>query len=525
MSEIDENSTLDSKAAGPDYLSQLPPELLREIVSYLEGSAGLALLRVSRRLHDVVGGLHSYWKKSCIDGVTVLCEDDVRRPLEAGNFSGPREFFVAKQRHTTMAVGRPLKSGAVSRKYTGRSGNKDFINSDFKFVENGIVVEVIPSSNDPSTEAIVVVEFDCKTNSFRKIFSCPIPECHHVTTAYASPKHLLYATECGIWTGYDLHSKTKLYSFKGSELTEAVTTGCCDKCFLVVYPDLCIDTQHSKRQYYWSLEILKLGKKKQPTQQFNIRFPAEHIHDSLTPFALLVGEVYVIPSSEKTDNGGFCKSHEIIVQCGPVVAIYRLESPATLITQPLKIFCALCEDPERRMEDVHIFEYDFPSNGGIVISKDRTLLGMLYSSCLTVWNLQTYKEERCVDVDVWGPSTELLALGKIYSILGSDENRGKLQIIYTQTGEDANEISNFGKKQRSRGQRRQQQPFCRGPFGIPLPSMPMRKASIAFLGVLEESWVNNHHSICPSNKPFLLFRSIQSSTIEGIHFAPFTKRQ
>ena len=527
-------TSLDSNSVGPDYLSQLPPELLREIASYLEGEACLALLRVSRRLCVVVGALDCYWKRACVDGVTLLCEGDVRQPLEAGNFSGPREFFVAKKRHTTMVIGRALKSCTISRRgYAVKGGgSKASIADGFKFAEGGIMVEVVPSSSDPSSEEIVVAKLDSRANAFCKVFSCEVPECHHITTAYASPRHLLYATECGIWTGYDLRSKAELYSFKGCDLTESMSTGCCSKCFLVVCPDLCIDMQCSRRQYYWNLDILKLGKRQQLPQHFSIRFLAEHMHDSLAPFTMMIEKVYVVPSSEKTDGGGFCRSHDIIIQCGPVIAIYRLESPATLITHPLKVFCVLCDDPERKMEDVHVFEYDFLSNGRMVISEDHRLLGLLYSGCLTVWSLQSYEEERCVEVDVWSPSTELLALGKIYSVLGSDENRGKLQIIYTQTGEDANESSNLGKKRHSHGRRRQQQqqqqqPPCQGPFGIPLPPMPMRKRSVTFLGMMEESWVSDHRSVCPSNKPFLIFRNVRSSTVEAIHFSPFTtgKRQ
>lgn len=413
------------EVVGVDYLSQLPRELIEGILYLLPPKDALGLLQTNRRLHEVISSCDAYWRMACVDGMMIASQATLEHHLR--NVGSPKELHLQKSRHFDRTFSRSLKAATLPRKYPAK-GSKGC-----RFARNDLIVEVVPAgaSNKDSAKQnlkVIVAKLDHETGTFNQLYCCDFSECHDIVTAYlaSNSKHLLFTSECGHWVCCDYSSKTTLYCWKGNNHSESICIGCCKECFLVVSPDIGFSCQYGTRHYYWHFDILKLGKRKGVQQTVDIKFPAEHIHEAFVPFSLLTQKIYVVPTSEDTDNKGFCRSHRIILQCGTMIVIYKFELPATLITKPEKILCTICDDPESFMEEPCPLDLEFPTNL-MILSADYQQLGVIYDFLLHVWDLRTF-EKHCVEVDLWSPVCELLVVGRVFSILGSAEGRGQLQV-------------------------------------------------------------------------------------------------
>ena len=119
----------------------------------------------------------------------------------------------------------------------------------------------------------------------------------------------------------------------------------------------------------------------------------------------LGGEVTLLPDNDQKDSTGFCKVHRVLLQVDSCLAVHKLESvaddkhilvlhqllPDARLSKPLKVFC-----PPTSNQPLDNIEAKGPPM--FCLSDDMQMIGVTHECYLYVWNLNSYKEEACVDL-------------------------------------------------------------------------------------------------------------------------------
>ena len=455
-----------------DFIGELPPELVYSILLWVSVEDVLACMLVNRFWYTRIHQLDEYWRSAA----ATLGVADQSLLLK---YNSHREVTLA-----VRCSMRYLKSSAPKVKYLTVPYPPD-VYFQCNYARFGTLVGTLYSNFSPNHTTVEMLRpGTCvlqKTHVLEPIGSSAQ---NRIAWAHMYCDQLTLVTANGHWRRVDLVANKIVLEWQGpSWFDSSIMFSCCDQCHMVSVVRLI--SQRRPKESYWDIHLIRLGRgESQPV----------HVHYRLdTPFIispLQAGygckKIALLSRSAKRDREGFCLLHWLAIQWADTVFVYEVMLPAriaskpiiTLTTDSISVECMLSEKQR---------------NTEFVLSVDMQLIGLVFHDKLHVWNLHNLTKKvtsRNIRTSTSEGKVCLIALGHIYSIIGFESVEGRLQIISTHTGKvvfSTHGFSGLGMVGHN----------IRG-TGIPPPYF-------AFLGVVEEEWMNNLDLYPHSSMPFLLF--------------------
>ena len=333
-----------------------------------------------------------------------------------------------------------------------------------------------------------------KKNQFPPISSTPLGRVCW-TNVYCD--YLLVAAACGRWLGYDLSTGAKLLDWEGFELYDQdVVICCCEYCYLVVTAKF---VSHRKSMNsYWEVNIISLGRgyTKPTVSRYTIATP-EYIPSSIVNYGCKKSAIVSKIGSPVKEN--FCSSHLLLLQFSNAIIVHEMDnthSSNRINEKALRVFT--CDIDNLTAEIMHK-HYNTP----FCLSSDNSLVGFIFADTLHVWNLNSLNHESSVSVQRSNKDVQvcLLALGHLYSLIGYESIDGQLKVIVTYSGNCIFLTHGFS-----------------GIFSDPLQSIGTPPPYFAFLGLVDEHWLSNIHSLPNPLMPVVLYWEKRERSIFGIIF-------
>ena len=475
-----------------DIMSNLPPEIVLQILGFLDETSVQRCLLVCRTWQQVIAHLDPYWNDRAVAALG-LTRETVR--LYRPRFPTARLFYMAARRRTLMI----------------QRNNYNFINVDYESVfggstviqclqtKGGLVVHTVRTNEDMwgvddsyySQTKIMVHKIESGLVS--ELYCVPVgPWSVDLVWAYATASHLYWVSQCGAWRSYlvDQEGTVELdFQWRQPLVNdgEGVSMSCCNKCQLVAAVHW---GQTRQEQTSCTLQLTQL-------QDFTDRNNVEHTPPSTAHIALRhrhnvyinhdprqwLREVLVLPTSKETVEGR-CLSHKLVLQCDCCAVMVTFHYPGPVFTSQCCIHCS----SNLTYSHPDILTAIRETSSEVCLSADQSLLGMVFDNSIVVHQISDL--ESTPNLFSRAPlhqrpavlcnGVKTVAVGKIYSLV-CYENKVclmdyQVHIVLNQTGQTLSKLV------RTENLRRQH-------IDDPLHRL--------YLLAQDEEWLNDLHSDLP----------------------------
>lgn len=476
-----------------DFISLLPEQLVKKILSYLTVQDAINCSQVSKNWNEVIGACSTFWLQQSQE--LGFDAHFISKQLKQDGSKGLKELCVLAVRHQScieslathpMVVAKSLASTSTNYRYTG----------------NGIALRY----RELNGQASIVVERIVTPHSVVEIAAFSVESfSSRIKWASSSGSYVLWKQVDGKWSGCDT---TSLSSELEQWVDEPVAQGFhsisfCHRCHLIA-----ILSEAEDDVEVWDLQVVKLESGKSTVRKMVYPLPLERVQSMWQKKRhFLGGDVTLLSDSEKRDSDGFCRSHRVLLQVDSKLVLHRLLAmptrermllinhllPDAKLSKPLHIFSPHTNDlPLDFMMDMQV------SKGRPVFcySHDYSHVALLHESFLYVWGLNSLKPESCVDMLHYNlPSDcKCVALGDMYAVLASDTH-GTCYIVVARTGNMLSQLASSSSH------------FNPG---------AQHSTRFKFFAPINESWLSNfeYSDLWPVALVFDYFNSTENPSVE-----------
>ena len=445
-----------------DFITELPPEVVARILSYLDVRDLLHCRAVSREWRENLEGHEQCWENACQQAGLSQCKIHEY----SSRFSLPTiAAAVLKHRHWVTSSHSTVDSLVGSTDFnlrrvlhllitSGPSNATCFLGHGFVTVglqppvdvrsvctASKAMKKVTSHSHNPELDLIA------KKKGRRNLLSYALTASNGwITWGKASPDYILFFTLRGKWIGYSPLTDEVLLEWEGGSSGprglllgghgggSCYNISCCEKCFLVVTTEALFNSSPT-----WELQILKLGKGEVQPEVVDMRTILVKLQQEEK-----VLQWVLFPDLQRLDlaweemEPDFCPHHNLICICDTGISVYKID-----LTMPEpKLIQKACQVkiPTCRCHVLHL-ETGLPCITSAQLSADNHLLGLMVKPFhFYVWSTQTWELLTTTHLS-WVHTTvdtsRVIAVGHIYSVVATFEPipGGNLHIVSTATGE------------------------------------------------------------------------------------------
>ena len=468
-----------------DFVSQLPPEVVLDIVSNLGVEDVVRCLLVSKRWHDTLCGLEPYWRRACLE---YGLPEHVVRKLKL-RYPTSRALLFAARQHRQSICATPPQCFTLSEAYP--------YNAHYacQYTRGGIIVGTVYRDFRPKEIVVERVRHRSmsKVRTLHPQFESTAE--NRIIWGYLVKEFLLFVTASGIWSAYDIGTNSHLFHWRSEAMYDSdIRIGCCAKCLLVCTAKL---VSFRNEESYWDLRILKVGRDATRTPRLTkLKVFTGNREITLRRASCGMKKVWLLSGSKHVDCDGFCRAHTLLIQWAHTIVAHNLTSKAKtwiLSQRPHSLFTIPCRREHAELAIVR----NYGLNTEFSLSTDSKLIGVIFQSHLHVWDISTSEKLSSVEIVLERYSYEqmkLIALGHVYSIVGL-EFKNTVLVVATQTGKVVLKYTEFAQR-----------------HGRMVPPY------IEFLSAVSEDWLTDITCPCSSATPALVYWNKTNRCIEGVAF-------
>lgn len=418
-----------------DFISHLPDNLVKKVLSFLSVKDGINCTMVSRKWNQVVGACVSFWNTKAKE--LGLSNPLVAELMKTSQFKCLKDVCVCALSQQTRIHSLIVHTAAVCKNPCGVSSI---------YAGCGITLRY----SELNGSARVVIEHIISPHSLVEIAALSVqPFSGRIKWASSSEDYVMWKQLDGKWNGYDI---TSLEGELEQWVDEPVSQGFhsisfCQCCHLIA-----IVSEAEDDAEVWDLQVIKLNEGKATLRKMVYPLPLERVQNMWEKKRhFLGGEVNLLSDSEK-DETGFCQSHRVFLQVDSKLVVYRLKAvpvseklllihqflPDSQLSKPLHVFSpAILEQPFPLM-DLQVSK----GRPYFCYSSDYIRVALFYESYLYIWKLDDYGEESHVDLLLYNlpPDCKCVAVGSMYAVLASNSH-GRCYVVLPRTGELLLQIS------------------------------------------------------------------------------------
>lgn len=423
-----------------DFISHLPEDLTKRVVSFLSVDDAITCLRVSKNWKKVIEDCSAFWEPQAKK--IGLSEQFIREKL-ISPISGSKSQLTLPNIITSA-----LSHQSCIRSLTPRpfviSTSKASSEYSYTYAGNGVSLcyeemnghsQVVIESMDTAQSVIRIATFNVTSFTSR------------IKWAAASHNYVMWKQLDGHWHGCSVCGEPpELESWEDEPISQGFhSISFCPECRLVA-----IMSEAEDDCEVWDLQVVKLVRGRNSVRKMVYPVPLERVQNVwMKKRHFLGGEVMMLPDpTAGKDKKGFCTAHQVLLQIDNNLAIHRLENvpaaerqmvihrflPDAKLSKPIAIF-----SPSPPSQDELFASLDLTGTKGrplFCLSMDNKRIGLVSDSYFYVWNISSLKLESSVDlIDLSLPSdTKCVAVGSIYAVLASD-SAGMCYVILTTNGD------------------------------------------------------------------------------------------
>ena len=419
-----------------DFISLLPDDLTKRVISFLSVDDAITCLRVSKNWKKVIESCSAFWEPQAKR--IGLSEQFIREKtsnLSGKSFTLPNLITSALSHQTCIRSLTPrpfvISTSKASSEYS------------YTYAGNGVSLcyeemnghaQVIIESMDTPQSVIRIATFNVTSFTSR------------IKWAAASHNYVMWKQLDGHWHGCSVRGEPpELQSWEDEPISQGFhSISFCPECHLVA-----IMSEAEDDCEVWDLQVVKLVRGRNSARKMVYPVPLERVQNVwMKKRHFLGGEVMLLPDTASgKDKKGFCTAHQVLLQIDNNLAIHRLESvpdaerrmvihrflPDAKLSKPIAVF-----SPSPPSQDELFGSLDLTASKGrplFRLSMDNKRIGLVSDSYFYIWNISSLKQESSVDlIDLNLPSdTKCVAVGSIYAVLASD-SAGMCYVILIETG-------------------------------------------------------------------------------------------
>ena len=484
-----------------DFISQLPPEVVLNIVYNLELEDAVNCLLVCHTWRYVLSDLEPFWRQACFR--FGLSEAVVHKLMP--RYQSSKALLLAAKRHRSLLYASPPQLRTITEgcpynvhrvcQYSKGEDMVSVIYQDFRPCQ--ILVETLQHSSVQQNLLIQLSVYRTAEN--------------RIVWSHLFPNFLYCATASGLWSiHYTRLSQMPLLEWKSEPLYDPdQRIGCCEDCHMVC---TCKLVCSHNQEPYWDVRIisvdeqaalecvdLKRGAKYRKNDlQTIMKFKIFATNKEITARQSNSADkkVTLLSSTSERDPKRRCLSHRLLLQWANVISAHHLtiNGNRTLTsTCPESEYIVPCDSKHVELAIVH----NHGLNSEFETSSDGKLIGTLFQSHLIVWDIKSAEEVSVAEIVLDKYNFEqmrLIAVGHIYSLIGLEFNN-ILLVVANSTGEIVLKCINFARK------------HC-----------TMLSPYIDFLTAVRTDWLSDITCPCTRDRPAVTFWNKTNRSVEGIYF-------
>lgn len=403
---------------GWDLLSELPPEVVLKITTFLKVQDVLKCLSVCKQWFKVLslGEMTPFWRRACLHAG--LPDYYIKQRMTYCIF--PSELFHEIRLHKETVASLHPEISSLSGIHPLESTMK------CEYAGNGFFVKTVDYTS-LAYEETVIGRLCPDKKSITKLDSF-IGKSGQVIWARCFAGNVLYETNGSNW--YRYHIKTRqFFELSSGRLQRGVwsTIGHCRHCLILVLAG----TENTMHGYSWLFHffVYNNGRDQNPVEQ-KCKLP---IPPGITQFIPRPVKAHLL------QENGSCSSHRLIIQGGTGACVFRVthdDEGIKISPKPIGTLNPFY-DTEAAVMVVN-------TTSVMTLSHDEQVIGILtnvvypFTSglCLHIFETDTYKRVLSVKVD-WKDGfndAEVLALSRFYTVLGVGHSKGIVKIVDSHTG-------------------------------------------------------------------------------------------
>ena len=394
-----------------DIVTNLPPEIVAIVFSFIEVDQLLACLRVSRAWHQTIISLHPYWREKAVNRLG-LYRDVVA--LSSKQFPSIGQFYIAARRYLTRVENARFDVAVLQHLRWSDS----YTHNPPLHAQDGFYVSVTRQGKAESadTQRRIVVQrisgdSDRPQLALEYVFSAVLNPTVTVVWAYADSNHLFWLSASGQWEGYAAspngevelillsHSQEMALREKPAQLSRC-DVSCCDKCYLTV----AVHWSHgrSTNETVCTIQLVKLGSyilyKDGGIDGGCRRIKKAWKHSLYSSHTVTVRHnhrvficqdraqlrtVKVLSDSDRIVEG-VCQNHNLVLQCDSCTVVNPLQFPGHTLSAAT---CINCSHNLRLRNEESSDRIANRSCSNVCVSFDGSLLGVVCDHQLEVWQM------------------------------------------------------------------------------------------------------------------------------------------
>lgn len=408
-----------------NFLSDLPPEIVLHVTSYLKVPDVLQCMCVCKAWHDMLclAEMAAFWRRACVGAG--LTPQYVKERLN-GEF--PTELFYDIRHHKSIVAAQRPENHPLC----GISPHYE--TPKCQYAGDGYFVQTINAMEE--NEEMLIGEFSSKDRCILRIDSQKC-NCREVMWARHIAGDIIYHTARSRWFRYNIASRQFIELTVGNpDKRRLHTIGYCRHCPFIV---ICW-TEESMHSYSWVLYFVNFsnGRDKNP-------FVLHHktpIPSGTTQYIPQPARGHLLPLVP----GDCSQGHQLIVQGGSGACVYN-------VTHSDKDGIQVSPEPVGKLNpffDIDIAVMVVNTISEMTLSDDEEVLGLItcivypFQSglCLHIFHTRTFERLSSVKLD-WKEGYSdgyVLAVNRLYALLAVDHSDGCVKLMHTRTGQCLLEI-------------------------------------------------------------------------------------
>lgn len=422
-----------------DFISHLPDDLTKRVLSFLGVDDAITCLRVSKNWKKVIEGCSAFWEPQAKR--IGLTEKFIREKTASDVSGGSRSLTLPNL--ITSALGHQTSIRSLTPRPCVIATSKASSEYSYTYAGNGVSLcyeelnghaQVIIESMDTAQSVIRIATFNVTSFTSR------------IKWAAASHSYVLWKQLDGHWHGCSVRGEPpELESWEDEPISQGFhSISFCPKCHLVA-----IMSEAEDDCEVWDLQVVKLVRGRNSARKMVYPVPLERVQNvGMKKRHFLGGEVMMLPDTAAgKDKKGFCTAHQVLLQIDNNLAVHRLENvpdaekrmvvhrflPDAKLSKPIAVF-----SPSPPSQDELFAPLDLTASKGrplFCLSMDHKRIGLISDSYFYIWSLSSLEQEGSIDlIDLNLPSdTKCVAVGSIYAVLASD-SAGMCYVILIENG-------------------------------------------------------------------------------------------
>ncbi len=422
-----------------DFISLLPDDLTKRVLSFLSVDDAITCLRVSKNWKKVIEGCSAFWEPQAKR--IGLSQQFIREKTTRDSSGGSRTLTLPNL--ITSALGHQTCIRSLTPRPCVIATSKASSEYSYTYAGNGVSLcyeelnghaQVIVESMDTAQSVVRIATFNVTSFTSR------------IKWAAASPSYVLWKQLDGHWHGCSVRGEPpELESWEDEPISQGFhSISFCPECHLVA-----IMSEAEDDCEVWDLQVVKLVRGRNSARKMVYPVPLERVQNVWTKKRhFLGGEVMMLPDTAAgKDKKGFCTAHQVLLQIDSNLAVHRLESvpdaekrmvihrflPDAKLSKPIVVL-----SPSPPSQDELFASLDTGSKGRplFCLSMDNKRIGLISDSYFYIWNLSSLEQENSVDlIDLNLPSdAKCVAVGSVYAVLASD-SAGMCYVILIESGQ------------------------------------------------------------------------------------------